>query len=118
MASVLVALVASRQQLVCGDPADRSPAGADAVDGLCDLRPAAVGLRHQPSDGAAVAGYDDGLATLNLVKQLGEMGLSLGRRYFTHGVGPNWSIRLVKNLISLELNVNRSHSGGGVGGKR
>jgi hypothetical protein len=37
-----------------------------------------------------VAGDHDGLATLDLVEQLGDLGLGLGRRYFSHG--PDWSI--------------------------
>ncbi|HME22247.1 MAG TPA: hypothetical protein VKI44_13055 [Acetobacteraceae bacterium] len=78
--------MASRQQLVGCDPAGAPAPGTDAVDGPRDLRLAAPGLWHQPGDGSAVAGYHDGLATLDLVEQLGEMGLGLGRRYFSHGL--------------------------------
>jgi hypothetical protein len=66
------------------DPAGASAPGTDAVGGPRNLHLAALDLRHQPRDGTAVAGYHDGLATLDLIEQLGQVGLGLGRRYFSH----------------------------------
>ena len=57
---------------------------------------AATGLRHQPGDGASVAGDQDGLATLDIVEQAGEMGLGVGRLDLAHGsLNIDWSVRLV-----------------------
>jgi hypothetical protein len=84
--------VARRQQLRNPDLA-RAPAPlAEAGDRLVDFCLAALGLAHQAGDRPAVTGNDNGLAALDLVEDLRQMGLRLRRRDLAH----IWAIRQVK----------------------
>jgi hypothetical protein len=40
---------------------------------------------HDPGDGAAVAGDDEGLTALHIVEQLRQMGFRFGSLNLTHG---------------------------------
>ena len=64
-------------------------------DRLIDLLLPLMRLGYDARDRPAMPGDDDGLAPLDLVEQLGEVGLCFGRLNFARHAGSDWSIRPV-----------------------
>jgi len=94
--SVFVALVAGRENLLQRDLPGVTAQRPDVRDSLVDLGLPAIGLGHDARDRTAMARDTDGLASLHLVEDLGQMGLGVGRLDVAHELRHfDWSIRLV-----------------------
>jgi hypothetical protein len=96
----IVAFVPGGQELGQGDLSGVLAQRPDALDRAVDLLLPAMSLGHQARDGAAVVGDDDGLAALDVIEELGQMGFGLGDLDFTHGGHRlDWSIRLPQRAV-------------------
>jgi hypothetical protein len=78
-----VTLVPRRQQFLGRYLSSAPPYRLYGFDRPVDFVSAAIGLRHEPRDGAPVARDDHRLPPLDLVEQLRQLRLGLGRLDFS-----------------------------------
>jgi hypothetical protein len=78
-----VTLVPRRQQLLGRYLSGAPPYGLYGFDRPVDFVPTAIGLRHQPRDGASVARDDHNLPPLDVVEQLRQLRFGFGRLDFS-----------------------------------
>jgi hypothetical protein len=92
-----VTSVSRLEQLRDGDPAGAPAQRLDAGDRLVDFLLPVVLFRHDPSEGSAMSGDEDGLSVFDVVEQLGKVDLGVLCLDFTHCGGSssigliNWS---------------------------
>lgn len=78
----------------------------DAVDRLASLCLAPMAFGHEASNGVAVAGDEDSLTALHVIKEAGEVSFGFGRLNLTH----NNTTKFLIHFISSRL-VQSSPSG-------
>ena len=86
--SVFVTLVASRKNFLQRDLPGVTAQRLEIRDGLVDLGLPAIGLGHDARDRTAMARDTDGLASLDLIEDLGQAGLGIGSLDVAHKISP------------------------------